>query len=61
MRSSATTCGCAYALPDAERKLWTQRFQTVLNAGLAYDQHRRLHEERVTLDEAHGTRPPAED
>lgn len=49
------------ALPDAERKAWTQQFQTALSAGLSYRQHRRLHEERVAMDEAHGTRPPPED
>jgi predicted alpha/beta superfamily hydrolase len=49
------------ALPEAERKLWTQRFQTSLNAGLTYGQHRRLHEERVAMDETHGTSPPPED
>ena len=49
------------ALPQAGRKAWMQAFQTVLSAGLSYRQHRRLHEERVAMDEAMGTRPPPED
>ena len=48
------------ALPAIERKAWTTEFQQELSAHLTYGEHRRLHEERVAQDQAHGTRPPDE-
>lgn len=45
------------ALPEAQHKAWNDRFQYQLGAGLTYDQHRRLHEERVRMDEKYGTAP----
>ncbi len=46
------------ALPEEARAAWTQAFNTSLSAGLTYRQHRLLHEERVAMDEEHGTRSP---
>lgn len=47
-------------LPEKERMAWNQQFQYSLSAGLTYAQHRKLHEERVAMDEKHGTQPPPE-
>lgn len=49
------------ALPEEQFRAWTRQFQDVLSGGLTYGQHRRLHEERVAMDAAHGTSPPPED
>jgi len=46
------------ALPEAQRVAWVDLFDYTLSAGLTYDQHRRLHEERVRMDELHGTKAP---
>lgn len=45
-------------LPEDRRKLWTQAFHTSLSAGLTYGEHRRFYEERVAMDQRHGTRSP---
>ncbi len=45
-------------LPEEQRKLWTQAFNTSLSAGLTYGEHRRFYEERVAMDQRHGTRSP---
>ena len=46
------------SLPKAQREVWTQQFNPSLSAGLTYRQHRRFYEERVAMDQLHGTRSP---
>lgn len=45
-------------LPEDKRTVWTQAFNTSLSAGLTYREHRRFYEERVAMDQLHGTRSP---
>lgn len=48
------------ALPAAQRDAWGDQFKYNLDAGLWYADHRALHDERVRMDELHGTAPPDE-
>lgn len=45
------------ALPREQHDAWNEQFKYNLDAGLWFDAHRALHDERVRMDQEHGTAP----
>jgi len=45
------------ALPRDQHDAWNEQFKYNLDAGLWFDAHRALHDERVRMDKEHGTAP----
>lgn len=45
------------ALPREQHDAWNAQFKYNLDAGLWFDAHRALHDERVRMDQEHGTAP----